>query len=70
MSNLAVVIQTRRNDELAGLGETKLINWNDSSDRIWLKSHLHWAMLNGRIVSLTSTAEPIEPTRKGVSHVS
>lgn len=68
MSNLAVVIQTRRNDELPGLGETKLINWNDSSDRIWLKSHLHWAMLNGRIVSLTSTADPSVSTRKESAH--
>jgi len=67
MSNLAVVIQTRRNDEPSGMGETKLINWNDSSDRTWLKSHLHWAMLNGRIVALISTAEPLEPTRTGVS---
>ena len=64
MSNLAVVIQTRRNDELAGLGEYKLINWHDSSDRTWLKSHLHWAMMNGRIVALTSTAEPTVSTRK------
>lgn len=57
MSRLSVVIMTRRNDEPSGAGETKLIDFNDSSDQKWLKNHLLWAMNNGRIVSLISTAE-------------
>lgn len=31
----------------------KNINWSDSSDRKWLMNHLHWAMNNRKIVSLT-----------------
>jgi hypothetical protein len=57
MSRLAIVIMTRRNDEEAGTGETKLIDYNDSSDQKWLTGHLRWAMNNGRIVSLISTVE-------------
>lgn len=30
----------------------KQIDWNNSSDRKWLMSHLHWAMLNGRGIQL------------------
>jgi hypothetical protein len=49
---------TRRNDAPEGSGETKLIDYNDSSDRKWLDNHVTWSMHNGRIVSLISTAEP------------
>lgn len=32
----------------------KEINWNDASDRKWLMNHLHWAMNNQQIVTLSS----------------
>jgi hypothetical protein len=35
-----------------GNPEVKAIDWNDSSDRKWLMSHLHWAMHNGQEVRL------------------
>lgn len=35
---------------------TKVIDWLDSSDRKWLKNHLHWAMLHNRQVILTPVA--------------
>lgn len=31
----------------------KQIDWNDSSDRKWLMNHLHWAMNNDRLVTLS-----------------
>lgn len=31
----------------------KDINWNDSSDRKWLTNHMHWAMNNHQVVTLT-----------------
>ena len=31
---------------------SKVINWRDSSDRKWLQSHQHWAMLNNQVVVL------------------
>lgn len=35
-------------------GETqhKIIDWNDSSDRKWLMTHLHWAMCNTKLVTI------------------
>lgn len=30
----------------------KTIDWNNSSDRKWLMTHMHWAMHNARIVSI------------------
>jgi hypothetical protein len=35
-------------------GETqhKIIDWNDSSDRKWLMTHLHWAMCNKKPVTM------------------
>lgn len=31
---------------------SKVIDWNNSSDRKWLNSHFHWAMNNGRNVTI------------------
>lgn len=39
----------------------KTIDWRSNTDRKWLTSHLHWAMLNGQAVVLT----PAEPPQKG-----
>ena len=33
--------------------DRKNIDWADSSDRKWLQNHLHWAMNNDRLVTLT-----------------
>jgi hypothetical protein len=30
----------------------KQIDWNDSSDRKWLVSHQHWAIMNGYAIVL------------------
>lgn len=32
--------------------DSKQIDWNNRSDRKWLESHLHWAMMNQRWVTL------------------
>lgn len=32
--------------------ESKRIDWNNSSDRKWLMSHMHWAMHNSREVAI------------------
>ena len=37
--------------------EIKSIDWNDSSDRKWLQSHLHWAMNNARCVEISPISE-------------
>jgi len=48
---LPVSIETfREADEFDSL---KSIDWNNSSDRKWLTSHLHWAMHNSCQVILT-----------------
>jgi hypothetical protein len=31
----------------------KTIDWFNGSDRIWLKNHMHWCILNQHCVSLT-----------------
>lgn len=41
-----------------GNPECKSIDWNDSSDRKWLTSHLHWAMNNGMEVRLIAPELP------------
>lgn len=44
-------------------GETDLsanrkdIDWRNSSDRKWLMNHMHWAMNNNQIVTLTPQLE-------------
>jgi hypothetical protein len=30
--------------------DSKVVDWNDSSDRKWLTNHLHWAVNNGQAV--------------------
>jgi hypothetical protein len=30
-----------------------IINWNDGSDRVWLKNHTHHCMLNQKNVTLS-----------------
>ena len=48
---LRVSVETfRKADEFDSL---KSIDWNNSSDRKWLTSHLHWAMNNSRQVTIT-----------------
>lgn len=49
----------------------KDIDWHNSSDRKWLMSHLHWAMMNGRTTILypsptgaSRTIETLEPNRR------
>jgi hypothetical protein len=50
--------QVRRSPEGRVLGinpdanESKRIDWNNSSDRKWLMSHMHWGMHNDREVSI------------------
>lgn len=33
----------------------KEISWMDRSDRKWLESHMHWAMMNDREVTISPT---------------
>lgn len=49
---MQVLITTRCNKSLVG-DSSKVINWNNSSDRKWLMNHLHWAMHNSRLVDLS-----------------
>lgn len=37
----------------------KTIDWNNSSDRKWFMNHMHWSIMNGRIV----TVHPEHTTR-------
>lgn len=43
--------------EVDGAGMTcesyKSIDWSNASDKTWLMNHLHWAMNNGRPVTIT-----------------
>lgn len=51
-------------------GGAKVIDWNDSSDRTWLKNHLHWAMHNARHVHLIPALSDSEAAvANGDSHV-
>lgn len=39
----------------------KTIDWTNRSDRKWLESHLHWAMMNHMTVNLTRPCdEPLD----------
>jgi hypothetical protein len=31
---------------------SKVINWANSSDRKWLTNHQHWAIMNGKSVTI------------------
>jgi len=48
---LRVSIETFR--ETGELDSLKSIDWNYSSDRKWLTSHLHWALHNSRQIIIT-----------------
>jgi hypothetical protein len=50
------------------MGGFKTIDWDDSSDRKWLMSHLHWAMRNGRRVTLQPFAESFTIVRREARH--
>jgi hypothetical protein len=51
-----ITAQLKRNDRgrISGVVDSasKLIEWNDRSDRKWLESHQHWAMCNDHEVAI------------------
>lgn len=51
---MKVLIETYSSDLCHAPESTKHIDWNDSSDKKWLMSHLHWAMNNSRQVNIYS----------------
>lgn len=46
---------------------SKVIDWNDSSDRKWLQNHTHWAMMNGASVKLTPESPDLESYNRKVA---
>jgi len=50
---ITIVTRSLTNPDLV---TRKTINWNNSSDRIWLGNHTHWAMNNKSSITLAPTA--------------
>lgn len=45
----------------------KHINWHNASDRKWLQSHMHWAVMNQQSVTLVPAEAPGQ--NAGISRV-
>jgi hypothetical protein len=54
---VVITTQPRLNARLPNGGREnpswKTISWDNSSDRIWLTNHMHWAIHNGQCVTIT-----------------
>lgn len=50
---MKVNVHTVENGKTDFDADRKNIDWKDSSDRKWLMNHMHWAMHNNRIVTIT-----------------
>lgn len=47
-----ISVETRKIEDVNVVESIKYINHNDSSDRKWLTNHMHWAVRNGRQVTI------------------
>ncbi len=49
---VSIRVETRKIEDVNVIESSKYINHNDSSDRKWLTNHMHWAVRNGRQVTI------------------
>lgn len=52
-----IIVATKPKGGTAFDTKRKSIDWNNSSDRTWLKNHTHWAMLNAHMITLYPMSE-------------
>jgi hypothetical protein len=56
----SVAITTTVKGQLSANADRKCIDWSDSSDRKWLKNHLHHCMMNDKQVTLCPLSRIID----------